>query len=61
MFTAVELIDVWIDAVAHNGVRWRSHSMLVATMSHFPELELDLELLRFRCNADLTEDEADAL
>jgi hypothetical protein len=34
--------------------------MLVATVSHFLELKSELELLRSRCNADLTEDEVDA-
>jgi hypothetical protein len=38
-----------------------SGSVLAATMSYFPELKSDLELLESRCNADLTEDEADAL
>jgi hypothetical protein len=35
--------------------------MLVATVSHFLELKSELEFLRSRCNADLTEDEVDAL
>jgi hypothetical protein len=30
-------------------------------LSHFPELEHELELLRSRRNADLMEDQADAL
>jgi hypothetical protein len=30
-------------------------------MSHFPELKTDLEVLRSEHNADLTEDEVDAL
>jgi hypothetical protein len=38
-----------------------SGSVLVATVSYFPELKSDLELLGSGCNADLAEDEADAL
>jgi hypothetical protein len=36
MSTAMELLEGRIDAAAANGVRWGSHSMLVATMAHFP-------------------------
>jgi hypothetical protein len=35
--------------------------MLVSTMSHFPELTCEVELLRSGWNVDLTKDEADAL
>jgi hypothetical protein len=35
--------------------------MLVATLSQFLELKSDLELLRSECNADMIEDQADAL
>jgi hypothetical protein len=35
--------------------------VLVAALSHFLELETELELLRSGCNADLTDDQADAL
>jgi hypothetical protein len=28
---------------------------------HFPELDIDLEVLRFRCSTRLTKDEVDAL
>jgi hypothetical protein len=34
---------------------------LIATLLHFPELEAKLELLESGRNANLTEDEADAL
>jgi hypothetical protein len=47
--------------VAANGVRWGSYSMLVATVSHFSELKTKLKVLRPGRNADLREDEADAL
>jgi hypothetical protein len=35
--------------------------VLVATLSHFPEFETELELLQSGRNADLTEDQVDAL
>jgi hypothetical protein len=35
--------------------------MLAAALSHFLELETELELLGSRCNADLNEDQVDAL
>jgi hypothetical protein len=38
-----------------------SRSALVAAVSHFLKLESELELLGSGCNADLTEDDADAL
>jgi hypothetical protein len=58
---AAELLDDRIDAVAANGVYWGNRSALVAAMSHFPELKIDLDVLGSGCNADLTEDEVDAL
>jgi hypothetical protein len=58
---AAELLEGWIDAVGANGVRWGPRSVLVATMSHFPELKTELEVLRSERNADLTEDDSDAL
>jgi hypothetical protein len=44
-----------------NGVRWGACSALVAAMSHFPELKIELEVLGFGCSTNLTEDEAGAL
>jgi hypothetical protein len=35
--------------------------MLVAAVSHFPELKTELEVLESRHSVDLTEDEAGAL
>jgi hypothetical protein len=35
--------------------------VLVAALSHFPELEPELELLGFRRDADLSDGQADAL
>jgi hypothetical protein len=61
MSVGVELLDSQIDVAAANGVCWGSRSALVAAVSHFPELKSELELLGSGCNADLTEDEVDAL
>jgi hypothetical protein len=49
--------DGRIDTVVTNGVCWGTRSTLVATMSDFQELEL----LGSGQNADLTNDQADAL
>jgi hypothetical protein len=61
MSTAVELLEGCNDAATTNGVHWGSRSVLVVAVSHFLELKTELELLGSRCNADLTEDKADAL
>jgi hypothetical protein len=61
MSTTVELLDGRIDAATVNEVCRESRSALVAAVLHFPELKPELELLESECNADLTEDEADAL
>jgi hypothetical protein len=53
----VELLEGRIDIMAANGVRWGTRSALVVALSHFPELEL----LESRRNADLTNDQFDAL
>jgi hypothetical protein len=57
----VELLEGWIDTADANGVRWGTQSTLVASLSHFLELETKLELLRSGCNVDLTNDQEDAL
>jgi hypothetical protein len=59
--SATELFEDHIDARTANGVRWGTRSMLVAALSHFPELGTKLELLGSGRNADLTQDEVDAL
>jgi hypothetical protein len=59
--TAVELIKGRIDSTTANRVRWGTRSALVATLSHFLEMKSELELLGCGHNADLTEDQADAL
>jgi hypothetical protein len=57
----VELFESRIDAAAGNGGCWGTQSALAATLSHFLELGAELELLGSRCNADLTEDQTNAL
>jgi hypothetical protein len=59
--SAVGLIDDHIDTVATNGVYWGTRSVLVATLSQFPELGAELELLGSGHNVDLTKDQVDAL
>jgi hypothetical protein len=61
MSVVVDLLEGRIDAVAANWVRWGSYSALVAAMSHFTELDIDLEVLGSGCTAGLTDDEVDAL
>jgi hypothetical protein len=61
MSVVVDLLGGRIDAVAANWVRWGSCSALVAAMSHFTELDFDLEVLGSGCTAGLTDDEVDAL
>jgi hypothetical protein len=56
-----ELLEGRIDTMAANGVRWGTQSALVVALSHFPELKSELELLESRRNADLTDDQFDAL
>jgi hypothetical protein len=38
-----------------------TRSALVTALSHFPKLKYELELLGFGWNADLSDDQADAL
>jgi hypothetical protein len=59
--SAVVLIEDRIDAMTTNGVHWGTQSALSTTLSHFPELGTDLELIGSRRNVDLTEDQVDAL
>jgi hypothetical protein len=61
MSTVAELLEGQIDTVAANVVRWGSRSALVATVSHFPELDTDLEVLGSGHSVGLTMDEVDAL
>jgi hypothetical protein len=59
----VELLEGQIETATAtaNGVCWGTQSALVATLPHFPELKTELELLWSERNADLIEDQADAL
>jgi hypothetical protein len=59
--TAVELLEGWVNATAVNGVCWGTRSALVTALSHFPELEAELELHRSVCNAAMLEDLVDVL
>jgi hypothetical protein len=61
MSTVAEHFESWIDAIATNRVRWGSRSALVIAVSHFLELDVELEVLGFRRNMGLIEDEVDAL
>jgi hypothetical protein len=56
----VELLEDCIDAAAANRVYWGTRSVLADTLSHFPQLGTELELLRSGHNADLTEDQVEA-
>jgi hypothetical protein len=61
MSMVAELLEGQIDTAVANGVRWGSSSTLVAAVSHFSELNVDLEVLKSGCSTGLTEDEVDAL
>jgi hypothetical protein len=50
-----------VDAAVANGVHWGTWSVLVTTLSHFPKLEADLELLGSERNVVLREDRMGAL
>jgi hypothetical protein len=57
----VEEVEGRINTTATNGVRLGTRFTLVAALSHFLELKSELELLRFGQNADLSDDQMDAL
>jgi hypothetical protein len=59
--TVVELLEGWVDTAAANGVLWGTRSTLISALSYFSEVDAELELLMSRHNADLTEDQVDAL
>jgi hypothetical protein len=54
-------IEGCVDAANTNMVHWGVRQALIAVFSHFPKLELELELLGSVYNADLTKDEMEAL
>jgi hypothetical protein len=59
--SAAELLEDRIDVVTANGIHRGIRSALGAALSHFSELGLELELLGYGCNVDLTEDQVDAV
>jgi hypothetical protein len=56
-----ELLEGRFDAMTASGVHWGARSALVATVSHFLELENKLGVLGSGCSSSLIEDETDAL
>jgi hypothetical protein len=56
-----ELLEGRIDITVANGVHQGTRSVLVAALSHFPELKSELDLLGSEWNADLIDDQEDAL
>jgi hypothetical protein len=54
--TVAELLKGWFDTMTTNSVHWGTRSALITTLSHFLELEVELELLGSGHNAALTED-----
>jgi hypothetical protein len=59
--TVAELLEGWIDTATADRVYWGSHSALVVTISHFPELDADLEVIGSGRSVGLIGDEVDAL
>jgi hypothetical protein len=57
LFLIVDLIEGSVDAATANGVHWGARLVLTTILSHIAELELELELLGSRCNANLMKDE----
>jgi hypothetical protein len=53
--------EIQVSVAALNGVRWGARLALTAILSHFPELEVKLDLLGSGYNADLSCDEMEAL
>jgi hypothetical protein len=56
----VELVEGRVNAAAINGVNWGARLALTAILSHFPELEIEVELLGSRYNTDPMKDEIEA-
>jgi hypothetical protein len=59
--TVAGLLEGRIDTAIANGVHWGTRSALVATLLHFLELEIELELLGSGRDAGLMEVQVDAL
>jgi hypothetical protein len=49
-----ELLEGWTDAVDAHRAHWGSCPALVAIVSHFSELEANLEVFGSGCSTDLT-------
>jgi hypothetical protein len=54
--TVAELLKGRVKATAANGLPWGTRSALIAALSHFPEMEAELEFLRSGRNMALMED-----
>jgi hypothetical protein len=59
--STMEQIDGRVDAAAANWVHCGARLVLAIVLLHFLKLELELELLEFRYNADLSKDEMEVL
>jgi hypothetical protein len=55
--STTDLIVGRADAAVANGVHWGARLVVTTVLPHFPELQLELELLGSGYNADLTKDE----
>jgi hypothetical protein len=55
------LIEDDVNAMTTNGVRWGTRSVLATALLHFPELEVELELLGSWRNVDMIGGLVDAL
>jgi hypothetical protein len=58
---SLELIEEHFDIAVANGVFWGDRLALATALLHFSELEAELELRGSGCNANLMEDQVDAL
>jgi hypothetical protein len=59
--SATDLIEGRVNATATNKVHGGGGGLALTTaLSHFPELEPEVELLGYGCNADLTKGQLDA-
>jgi hypothetical protein len=52
--STVDLIEGRVDAATVNGVHWEAWLVLTTVLSHFLEMEPELELLGSVYNVDLT-------
>jgi hypothetical protein len=61
MSLSPKLTETQVDAMAVNGVLWGARLVLTAVLSHFPKLEVELDLPGSSYNADLSSDEMETL